>query len=394
MVRPAIELPTKLIETSDGGGKSMKAGAIRIGVIGAGGFGLYALQQFTQIPGVSLVGMAGTHREAAFAVAQRFGIPDIEDVDALVGRPDIDLIYIATPPFLHHPQAMKALQAGKHVICEKPLAMTLAQADEMIAVAREKHLALIANLMQRYNPLYELIQQLIDSKALGEFLHGYFENYASDEGLGPQHWFWDRTKSGGIFIEHGVHFFDMFTGWLGQGQVTCAQRTIRPGTSFEEQVNSTVRYREGMLVNFYHGFTQPNRMDRQEFRLLFELGDVTLEEWVPIRARIHAVADEKRTRTLMDLFRGARLDVAQIYGGKTREMTSRHKNWDIYQVIDLHWGDEVEKMHRYGELLRSVMRDQIRWIYDRSHQRKLTEQNGRDSLALAVRATELADQCS
>jgi predicted dehydrogenase len=371
----------------------MKAGAIRMGVIGAGGFGLYALQQFTQVPGVNLVGMAGTHREAAFAVAQRFGIPDIEDVDALVGRSDIDLIYIATPPFLHHPQAMKALQAGKHVICEKPLAMTLAQADEMIAVAREKHLALIANLMQRYNPLYDMIRQLIESKALGEFLHGYFENYASDEGLGPQHWFWDRSKSGGIFIEHGVHFFDMFTGWLGPSEVVCAQRTIRPGTNFEEQVNCTVRYRDGMLVNFYHGFTQPNRMDRQEFRLLFELGDVTLEEWVPIRARIHAAVDEKRTRTLMDLFKGARLDVAQIYGGKNREVTSRHKSWDVYQLIDLHWGDEVEKMHRYGELLRSVMRDQVRWIYDRSHQRKLTEQNGRESLALAVRATELADQC-
>ena len=50
-------------------------------------------------------------------------------------------------------------------------------------------------------------------------------------------------------------------------------------------------------------------------------------------------------------------------------------------------------MHRYGELLRSVLRDQVRWIYDRSHERKLTEQNGRNSLALAVRATELADQC-
>jgi len=369
----------------------MKEGAIRMGVVGAGGFGLYALQHFTQIPGVTLAGMAGTHREAAFAVAQRFGIPDIEDIDTLVGRPDVDLIYIATPPFLHHEQAMKALRAGKHVICEKPLAMTLAQADEMIALAKQKHVALIANLMQRYNPLYEIIRELIESKVLGEFLHGYFENYASDEGLGPQHWFWDRTKSGGIFIEHGVHFFDMFAGWLGQGEAVSAQRTIRPGTNLEEQVNCTVRYRDGMLVNFYHGFTQPNRMDRQEFRLLFELGDVTLEEWVPIRARVHAAVDERRTQKLMNLFQRARLDIAQVYGGRTREVFSRHKTSDIYQLADLHWGDEVEKMHRYGELLRSVMRDQVRWIYDRTHERKLTEKNGRDSLALAVQATDLAD---
>src|SRR5688500_11444757 len=278
----------------------MKEGAIRMGVVGAGGFGLYALQQFTQIPGITLVGMAGTHREAAFATAQRFGIPDIEDVDALVSRPDIDLIYIATPPFLHHPQGMKALQAGKHVICEKPLAMSLAQADELIAVAKQKHLALIANLMQRYSPLYAIITRLVESKVLGGFLHGYFENYARDEGLGPQHWFWDRSKSGGIFIEHGVHFFDLFEGWLGPGEVVAAQRILRPGSGIEEQVQCTVRHASGPLVNFHHSFTQPGRLDRQEFRLLFERGDIALEEWVPVRARLRAAVDEAQTRALLE----------------------------------------------------------------------------------------------
>src|SRR5256714_5818684 len=202
----------------------MQTEGIRLGALGAGGFGLFALQQFTQIPGVQLVAIAATHREAAFAMAQRFGIPDLQDVDTLLARDDVNLVYIATPPFLHHPHAMKALAAGKHVICEKPLALTLQQADEMIALAEQKHLLILANLMQRYNPLFETIQRLVESKVLGEFLHGFFENYASDEPLGPQHWFWDRTKSGGIFIEHGVHFFDMFAGWLGPGRVTAAQR--------------------------------------------------------------------------------------------------------------------------------------------------------------------------
>src|SRR6516164_7202393 len=103
----------------------MGQGEIRVGVIGCGGFGLYALQQFAQVPGVKLVAMAGTSRPAARAAAQRFGIPDIEAVDALLGRTDIDLVYIATPPFLHFPQAIAGLEAGMHVICEKPLAMTI-----------------------------------------------------------------------------------------------------------------------------------------------------------------------------------------------------------------------------------------------------------------------------
>jgi len=370
----------------------MKSEGIRIGALGAGGFGLYALQQFTQIPGVELVGMAATHREAAFAMAQRFGVPDIQDPDKLLARDDINLIYIATPPFLHHPQAIKALKAGKHVICEKPFALDLRQADEMISAAQEKHLLVIANLMQRYNPLFDIVRRLVESKVLGEFLHGYFENYASDESLGPDHWFWDKAKSGGIFIEHGVHFFDMFAGWLGPGEVVAAQRSLRPGNRIEEQVNCTVRYRDGMLVNFYHGFTQPNRMDRQEFRLLFERGDLTMEEWVPVRARIRAVADEKGTRDLMELFPGSRLDVTANFGGKTRPASARHKQIDIYQKIDLNYNPGTEKMHCYGELLREMLRDQIRWIYDRGHTRKLTEQNGRDSLNAALQATKLADE--
>lgn len=362
----------------------------RLAVIGCGGFGLYALQQFAQVPGVTLVGMAGTHRQAAYAAAQRFGIPDIEEVDELVKRDDVDLIYIATPPFLHHPQAMMALGAGKHVICEKPLALTVAQADEMIALARRNDRLLVANLMQRYNPLFDAIARLIGAKVLGDLLHGTFENYASDESLPPDHWFWDRSKSGGIFVEHGVHFFDLFAGWLGPGRVEAAQCSVRPGTSSEEQVQCAARYGETALVNFYHGFHQTGRMDRQELRLLFERGDVTLSEWVPTRVRIHAIADEKGTRDLCDLFPGARLDVTVPYGPKDRACQGRHKTLDIYQMIELTAGEGRVKSHLYGQMLRSMLEDQLAWVRDHNHRRRITEANGRDSLATAWEADRLA----
>jgi predicted dehydrogenase len=370
----------------------MSSREIRLGVIGCGGFGLYALQQFAQVPGVRLTGMAGTHREAARAAARRFGIPDIQDVDALLARDDVDVVYIATPPFLHFPQALAALEAGKHVICEKPLAMTVAEADTLIAAARKRDRVLVANLMQRYNPLFDAIKRLIQNKVLGDLLHGYFENYASDENLPPDHWFWDRSKSGGIFVEHGVHFFDMFAGWLGPGVVVAAQRSIRPGSSppIEEQVQCTVRYGPSALVNFFHGFEQAGRMDRQELRLVFERGDVTLYDWVPTRARIHAIADEASTRALCEIFPGARLDVAASYSGKDRACQGRHKPLDAYQLIELSWGDGTNKSVRYCELLRTIMADQIAWIADHSHTRTITEDNGRDSLAAACAADSLA----
>lgn len=373
----------------------MAESKIRMGVIGFGGFGMFAVQQFVQVPGVRLVGMAGTHREAAFAAAKRFGVEDIEDVDVMLKRGDVDLVYIATPPFLHYQQGLAALRAGKHVICEKPLAMTTAEANELLGLARQRALLLIANMMQRYNPLFDAVKALVDERVLGEPLHGYFENYAADEGLGPEHWFWDRTMSGGIFIEHGVHFFDLFAGWLGAGEVVAAQATTRPSARIEklgveDQVQATVRYASGVLVNFYHGFTQPGRLDRQELRLVFERGDVTLQEWIPTRYRIDAVANEEQTRRLCELFPDGRLDVTEIYAGRQRSCRGRFKEIDAYQRLELAGGDQNAKLHRYGDLLRAVMEDQAAWIRDRGHQRRLTEQNGRDSVALAERADRLA----
>ena len=363
---------------------------LQIGAIGAGGFGLFALQQFLQFPGTKLFGIAGTHREAALAMARRFGVPDLVEVEALLASPEVDLIYIATPPFLHYAQARAALLAGKHVICEKPLALADAEADELLALADARGLLCIANLMQRYNPLFEAVRLLIEAGTLGACLHGWFENYASDEGLGAEHWFWDPAKSGGIFIEHGVHFFDLFEGWLGRGEVVAAQSVRRPGNGLEDQVQCTVRYARGALVNFYHGFTQPGRLDRQEFRLLFEHGEVTLEEWVPVRIRIRAAVNEEQTRALMGLFPGAQLDVLKSYGGRDRAARGRHKDVDIAQEIDLRYGLGDEKMRRYCELLRALFADQMAWLADRAHLRKITERNGRDSLAMAVEATRLA----
>ena len=363
---------------------------VGLGVIGCGGFARFALEQFTQVPGVRVAAVCDVFLPAAEKTAEQFGAQVISEPEELSARPDVDLVYIATPPFLHHPFGLRALQSKKHVICEKPLAVTLEQADEMIDEARRHNLALAANLMQRYNPLYAAVKTLIETRLLGEFLHGYFENYATDEGLGPSHWFWDREKSGGIFVEHGVHFFDMFEGWLGPGRVVSAQRSLRPESGVEEQVQCVVRYGETVCVNFYHGFHQPGRTDRQEMRFLFERGDLTLFEWVPTRGRIRAVTDEESTKALCELFPDSELNVIETYGGDDRACKGRFKEIDAGQRIELTFGEGVAKMKLYAELLRAMLEDQLAWIRDNSHTRRISEENGRSSLAYALDADRLA----
>ncbi|SOD96701.1 Gfo/Idh/MocA family protein [Spirosoma fluviale] len=370
---------------------------IGIGVIGMGGFGLFAVQQFLQTPHTKLVAIAGSKREEAIRTAKRFGAEQLGSLDELVNHPDVDIVYIATPPFLHYEQAMLALNAGKHVICEKPLAMNPEEGAEMLALAKEKGLLMVTNLMQRYNPMFARIKHLIDKNLLGDFLHGYFENYAGDEGLSPEHWFWDRSKSGGIFIEHGVHFFDMFEGWFGHGTVKAAQVIKRPNSNdVEDQVQAVVEYGDDetgrKLVNFYHGFTQTGRMDRQEMRLVFERGDITLFEWVPTRMILRCVADEETSRALMDLFPGAQLNVTANVSGKDLPLRGRHKEFNAYQQIELRFGFGEEKQHLYSELLRLMFRDQVNGIHYPGTHRLITEDNGLHSLQTATLADQLARQ--
>jgi hypothetical protein len=92
------------------------------------------------------------------------------------------------------------------------------------------------------------------------------------------------------------------------------------------------------------------------------------------------------------LFRGARVDNLVGYGPNDRRCRGHGHEHEVYQQFELHWGEGRQKMRVYSELLRAFMADQAAWIRDRNHARKITEQNGRDSVAMACAATRLAHQ--
>ncbi|MFP4143593.1 MAG: Gfo/Idh/MocA family protein, partial [Phycisphaeraceae bacterium] len=362
---------------------------VRYGLIGAGSFGQFCLQQYEQLDEVRAVAVADVNPDTARFAADTLGIEAAESADALLARDDIDLVHIATPPFTHRELAMKALQAGKHVLCEKPLATSEGDAEQMIAAARERGLVLSVNLIMRHDPLCEAVRQIVREGLLGEPLHGFFENYAKDEPLLPDHWFWKPELSGGIFIEHGVHFFDLVSWWLGPGEIACAQEVHRPGAEFIEQVHATVRYPRGVLMNFYHGFTQPTRMDRQEMRLVFERGMLRLFEWVPTEIELDFLADADTLARIRELLPGNELVSERLYEHKEREVMGRHKQFTADGRYLLRAGTGMTKPELYGHVLRSLLADQIAAIRNPAHERRITEENGYTSLQTAVRAQEM-----
>lgn len=364
---------------------------LTIGIVGAGAFAAFASKAFLQVPGIQIVAVADRNPISARHLAGELSATAYSDYESMLRDGRINLVYVSTPPFLHYSQSKAALQAGKHVVCEKPAALKLAEAEELVLLARSKHLLYVVNLMQRYNPLFSIVKDIVKDKLLGEFLHGFFENYASDEALQPDHWFWDEDKSGGIFIEHAVHFFDLFSGWLGKGELIHAAQWQRPGTERKivDRVLSTVNYPPGP-VTFYHGFDQPRILDRQEMRLQFERGDISLFEWIPVKLHLHGLLQREPLEKLRQMMP----DCVILESGKLpdRHQTVRGRFHDLPfdQQVNLEFGNRAEKQNRYQQLLSSMIQDQWNWILDDSVVRVIDGSNAVDSLRLAEMARNKA----
>ena len=365
--------------------------AINIGTIGAGGFSRFSIEAFLETGLAEVSGVYDIDRDRSGNFSDRFGGKVYDSMEDLINSPEVDLVYISTPPFLHYEQTLRALMAEKHVICEKPAALKAAEAKELVETARQKQLLYAVNLMQRYNPLFRQVKEVIDNQLLGEFLHGYLENYAADEGLEPDHWMWKQTWSGGIFIEHAVHFFDLFSGWLGDGKVISSQKLQRPGQDkpLWSRVQAIVKY-PGGLVNFYHGFDQAVQMDRQEFRLLFERGEITLFEWVPTRIIIHGLVLDEHLTALQTIFGDAEIDICEVFDNGNNHFRGRFKDFQADKEIIMTSGDDVFKMERYKAMLSDMFRDQANWINDHDHERVITGMNGYTSLLMAEQADQKA----
>ena len=364
---------------------------LNIGIVGAGAFADFAIQSFLQIKGVRIIAVTDINESAAVKMANENKAIFYTDLSIFLEAESIDLVYIATPPYLHYEQSKAALQAGKHVICEKPAALHSKEAEELVALAASKNLLYVVNLMQRYNPLYSIVNTIIKEKFLGDFLHGFFENYASDENLDKDHWFWDETKSGGIFIEHGVHFFDMFAGWLGKGNVVSSLQIQRPQLKEKiiDRVQATVLYDTG-IVNFYHGFDQPKILDRQEMRLQFERGEITLYEWIPVKMKLHALIKNADFQVIKDLLPNSKT----VYNGKgqtkNKVVKGRFVEINFDREVTIEYGNAEEKQNRYSQLLIAMLADQWNWIKDRNHKRIIDGSNAIESLRIAEKATEIA----
>jgi predicted dehydrogenase len=198
----------------------MKNGRVGVGVIGVG-FGKVA-----QIPGFKrcahgeLVAICSGHLEKAQAVAREYGIPQaFGDYRQMLKLPEIDLVSVATPPYLHRPMVLAALAAGKHVICEKPMAMNVAEAGEMLAAAQQAGVVHCVDHELRFNPTHIRMRELIASGYLGRLRHITITrtvHFNADPMGRPWGWWFQAGTGGGILGAMASHYIDQLRWWVGE----------------------------------------------------------------------------------------------------------------------------------------------------------------------------------
>ena len=197
-----------------------EAPKLRAAVVGLG-MGTAHMKAFYQNPQTVLAAIAGKELERLAALAKEFNVEKTAaDWQELVDDPTIDIISIATPNALHHPIAVAALNAGKHVFCEKPLAITAEQAEEMVAAAKANNRILEVAFNYRRRADIGMARELVASGKLGRVYHSRI-SWKRRAGIpGLTSWFTSANLAGGgAAIDLGPHIIDSLFYMLGEPRV-------------------------------------------------------------------------------------------------------------------------------------------------------------------------------
>jgi 1,5-anhydro-D-fructose reductase (1,5-anhydro-D-mannitol-forming) len=244
---------------------------VRWGMIGCGSVAeSKSGPAFYKAPGSALVAVMGRRLEAVSDYAARHDIARVyTDVDALINDPEVDAVYIATPPDSHHTYALKVAAAGKHCCVEKPMSLNVGQSREMHKVFAEAGLHLFVSYYRRSLPRFQQVRQWLEQGRIGEVRHLTWTltkaPSATDLG-GASNWRTDPAiAGGGYFADLASHGFDLFQYLLGD-IVEGAGFTARQAGLYaaEDAVSASWRFASGALGMGCWNFVADRREDRVE----------------------------------------------------------------------------------------------------------------------------------
>ncbi len=203
----------------------MAARTYRMGVIGTAWAAAAPLPAFSTYDGIELHAIASGRRERAEAAAATYGIPHAsDDYREMLAMPEVDMVYIAGPNELHRPMVLAAAEAGKHILCEKPIGLNVEEGREMLAAVEAAGVAHVVCMTMRPFVTHGYMRQLIAEGVIGEPRHYSYNHFAGWPG---RDWSWhrDADRGGGMLMAVGSHYIDMARQFVGEwASVSCELR--------------------------------------------------------------------------------------------------------------------------------------------------------------------------
>ncbi|MBD3184299.1 gfo/Idh/MocA family oxidoreductase [Candidatus Poribacteria bacterium] len=226
---------------------------VRFGIIGCGVIAPTHAAALDKIENARLVAVADIQEDKAKGFADKYEISSYyKEYNELLNNDEVDAVSICTPHYLHSPMAIDAARAGKHVIVEKPMAITMAEADEMIDECKKANVKLGAIFQHRFDPAAQCIKKAIEDGRLGQLVMGgsYTKWYRSNE-------YYDYGRSwrgilskgaGGALINQAIHMVDLLRWFMGPVDAMSANiSTLTHPIEAEDICVASIKFKNGAL---------------------------------------------------------------------------------------------------------------------------------------------------
>lgn len=256
---------------------------VRFGVIGAGGIArrrtIREVQQYAQYG--EIVALMDVDTKGLEETAREFGIErTFTDLPSLF-KEDIEAVYVASPVYAHHEEVMTALRNGKHVLCEKPLALNRRQAEEMAEFAEKVELRLGVGYMMRYNVYHREIKRMVEEGILGQPVAGRAQLTCW---YPPIPFAWRQVKvlgGGGALMDMGGHCIDLLEWFLGEAEAVFGLfDTIVHQYEVEDTATVVLKFKNGAQGIVDNYFNVPDRAARNLLEIYGTKGAVFAENTI------------------------------------------------------------------------------------------------------------------
>ena len=276
---------------------------MRVGIIGLGFMGAVHLRNWQAIDGVDVVAVCDAKPISKKATQGNLdvagdelnldGVSIYTQVADMLAAESLDVVSITLPTHLHKAISMQCLEAGTHVLCEKPMALSVEDCDEMIATAKKAGKQLMIAHCIRFWPEYAWVKKALDEERFGAVRVADFSRLTYSASWASDNWLSDPTKSGGVALDLHIHDLD-FIQYLFGAPKSIASSVTKFENGVVGHLDTTLEYGENQLVKATASWMMPESfVFEMSFRILCEKATFILNSHAELPLTVYPVDGEK-----------------------------------------------------------------------------------------------------